>query len=341
MEANGVLQVEDPRVIRPGRRGFDRRLIERLAACPDVASARLDLTAGTCRIEFAPNGQDLRQRAQVFNACVHSALEDERAGIPAPWLGEHSWTTLLVQRNGDSSVVLEALEGQPGGRLSLRVGPAVKSRRPWSDLLGAIAQVEGVRTVRVRRWSDGLDVDYDPSRASGDTILAVAARAWGTPRSPSGHVGENARELSPAPGTQGRALLVRGPRRLLYMAMGGGCFVLTLVGLVVPGIPTVPFLMAAGYYLARSSPTLHRCLIRSRFFGPILAEWETHHALSRQSKTKLAGFTLVVILIALFVAFENPVLLLIVLLMASLSLYGLARIPEIIPSAPPQLALTS
>ena len=39
---------------------------------------------------------------------------------------------------------------------------------------------------------------------------------------------------------------------------------MTFVGLVVPGIPTVPFLLASSYYLARSSRTLHKRLLESR-----------------------------------------------------------------------------
>jgi uncharacterized membrane protein YbaN (DUF454 family) len=116
--------------------------------------------------------------------------------------------------------------------------------------------------------------------------------------------------------------------------------VLTLVGLVVPGIPTVPFLLATSYYFARSSPRLHRALLNSRFFGPMLAEWETHRALSRQSKLKLTAFTLVVVVITLILAPGNPVLLVIVALMTALSLYGIARIPEI-GTAPSRRALTT
>ena len=73
--------------------------------------------------------------------------------------------------------------------------------------------------------------------------------------------------------------------------MAGGAFTLTLVGLVVPGVPSVPFLLATSYYLARSSPRLNERLRRTAFFGPILQEWEGHDALSLTSKGKLIGLT--------------------------------------------------
>ena len=36
-------------------------------------------------------------------------------------------------------------------------------------------------------------------------------------------------------------------RCLMYMALAGGAFSITLVGLVVPGIPTVPILLATSF----------------------------------------------------------------------------------------------
>ena len=56
----------------------------------------------------------------------------------------------------------------------------------------------------------------------------------------------------------GGSRLRRGRSDVLYLALAGGSFAMTLVGLVVPGIPTVPFLLATSYFLARSSRWLDR-----------------------------------------------------------------------------------
>ena len=63
------------------------------------------------------------------------------------------------------------------------------------------------------------------------------------------------------------------------------------VGLSVPGVPTVTFAIAAGYYLARSSIRLHGKVVRSRLFGPIVREWLARHGLSMGSKAKLIALT--------------------------------------------------
>ena len=81
---------------------------------------------------------------------------------------------------------------------------------------------------------------------------------------------------------------------------------MTVVGLIVPGIPTVPFLLLSSYGFARSSPRINHWLRETRFFGPILIEWEQHGGLSRSSKKKLIGLTVVIILVAVILAPLSP-----------------------------------
>jgi uncharacterized membrane protein YbaN (DUF454 family) len=125
--------------------------------------------------------------------------------------------------------------------------------------------------------------------------------------------------------------LVRGPRRWLYLALGSGSLMMTFVALIVPGVPTVPFLLASSYYLSRSSRTLHNWLLESRLFGQVLREWETHRAMSRRSKWRLAGITFVVVLVTILIAPLSPLVIVLVAIMVSLTLVGVYKIPEIEP----------
>ena len=93
---------------------------------------------------------------------------------------------------------------------------------------------------------------------------------------------------------QATPAIASGLRRVYYLVMAGGSFTLTIVGFLVPGVPTVPFLMATSYYLVRSSPRLNEMLKRSRFFGPILEDLESSGGLRPRNKAKLIGLTLVV-----------------------------------------------
>lgn len=73
-------------------------------------------------------------------------------------------------------------------------------------------------------------------------------------------------------------------RRWLYISLGCVFVALGAVGVVLPGIPTTPFLLLASFFLVRSSPRLHRKMLASKTFGPILADWNRHRGLRRGVK---------------------------------------------------------
>lgn len=64
--------------------------------------------------------------------------------------------------------------------------------------------------------------------------------------------------------------MVRSPRRLFLAGLGIACVGLALAGMVVPGLPTTIFLIAASYLFTRSCPWLEERLIRNRVFRPYL-----------------------------------------------------------------------
>ncbi len=76
---------------------------------------------------------------------------------------------------------------------------------------------------------------------------------------------------------RGRA--VQQFRNLILLTLGLICVACGAVGIVVPGLPTTPFLLLALALFARSSPRLHAWLYRSRLFGPLLQEWQQHRAI--------------------------------------------------------------
>ena len=132
------------------------------------------------------------------------------------------------------------------------------------------------------------------------------------------------------PSINGQAIEVAtGLKRFQYLALAGGSFALTVAAFVIPGLPTVPCLLATSYYLARSSPRLDRMLRRMPFFGSILEEWEQHGAVSWSSKRKLIGLTVAIIAVTVVLTPLSPVALVVILIVASLSMLGVLRMPAL------------
>ena len=66
---------------------------------------------------------------------------------------------------------------------------------------------------------------------------------------------------------------------LAWLSLGLG-----LLGVLLPGLPTVPFILLSAYAAARGSARLHAWLLAHRRFGPMIADWQRHGAVSRRAK---------------------------------------------------------
>ena len=87
---------------------------------------------------------------------------------------------------------------------------------------------------------------------------------------------------------QARAALVarwgRVFSRPALLALGWLAVALGFVGIFVPGLPTVPFLLVAVWAFARSSQRLHDWLYHHPRLGPPLRDWREHGAISLRDK---------------------------------------------------------
>lgn len=68
------------------------------------------------------------------------------------------------------------------------------------------------------------------------------------------------------------------------MSAGWGALGLGAVGVILPVIPTTPFVLVAAWCFARSSERLHRRLLEHRTFGPLDREWEDHGVIPLRAK---------------------------------------------------------
>lgn len=90
---------------------------------------------------------------------------------------------------------------------------------------------------------------------------------------------------------------------LAYVFLG-----LALIGMVLPGLPTVPFLLLAAWFAARGSEKLHTWLYAHPHLGTLLIDWEREGAVSRKSKV-VAIVMLIISWLILFSRGISPILL--------------------------------
>ena len=94
--------------------------------------------------------------------------------------------------------------------------------------------------------------------------------------------------------------------RVVLVVGGSAALVLGVVGVVLPLLPTAPFvLLAAGCY-ARAWPPAHRWLREHRFFGPICRSGEEGRYLPPRAKTAALVVTTLSFGLTLFLVTALP-----------------------------------
>ena len=78
-------------------------------------------------------------------------------------------------------------------------------------------------------------------------------------------------------------------RRHIYRACGFLAVGLGAIGAFLPIMPTVPFLLLAVYFFARSSPELEKKILDHPHWGPQVLDWRERRAISRRAKTMAIG----------------------------------------------------
>ena len=328
-EKAGTLRVNDARLIARDRRAFCRRLVHAVGRRPGVSKTMIDLASASCRVEFAPGTTDVHTMAGVFADSVGEASTAALDGDGTPWWQPSTnWVALTAYALSGEVSLWETLEASPG-RIRVRHQALYGDFQRLSRVALALSQLDRVETCKAIPWSHRLTIEFRPENGVADWFLDQAERTFEDLLASDAEQAEATPLLAESSSRGGLVPVASGPRRLFYLALGAGALVLTVVGLIVPGIPTVPFLLLSSYGFARSSRRMNRWLRETRFLGPILSEWEEHGGLSRRSKKKLIGLTVVIILIAVVLAPLSPLGLVLILVMASLSIFGVNRLPSI------------
>lgn len=95
-------------------------------------------------------------------------------------------------------------------------------------------------------------------------------------------------------------------RRSVYKPLGFTFLALGAAGLVLPVLPTTPFILLAAWFFARSSEQWHQRLLQSDLFGPMIRNWEERRCVSWRTKLVGIGSMLVAGSASIVFALSNP-----------------------------------
>lgn len=103
-------------------------------------------------------------------------------------------------------------------------------------------------------------------------------------------------EPAPPPSRVHRSRTVRA----LLWVVGSVSLILGIIGVVLPGLPTTPFILLTATCYAKASPRLHQWLLNHRWFGPLLRDWERDRSLTRGTKAFAIGSMVVMVSLAVW-----------------------------------------
>ena len=120
-----------------------------------------------------------------------------------------------------------------------------------------------------------------------------------------------------------RSRIVRG---LLWLA-GSVSLLLGLIGVLLPGLPTTPFVLLAAACYAKASPRLHAALLQHRLTGPLLRDWEKHRSLTRRTKTIAVVSMLVMVSFSIWSFSHRPIAQAVLVVLGAVGAWVVLRIP--------------
>jgi uncharacterized membrane protein YbaN (DUF454 family) len=89
--------------------------------------------------------------------------------------------------------------------------------------------------------------------------------------------------------------------RFLWLLAGLLALALGVIGVVLPILPTTPFLLIAAFAFAQSSQRMHRWLLAHRLFGPLINNWHKYGSIDRTSKRTAIAIIVVTPILTWFI----------------------------------------
>ncbi|MCT2539610.1 YbaN family protein [Sedimentimonas flavescens] len=109
--------------------------------------------------------------------------------------------------------------------------------------------------------------------------------------------------------------------RVLWLIAGSISLGLGLLGVFLPLLPTVPFVLLAAFCFARSSERLHDWMLEHPKFGPAIADWRDRGAISARGKWAATISIVASLILAVVLGFPTKFLTIQTIALAGVTLF--------------------
>ncbi|MCA8881168.1 MAG: YbaN family protein [Rhodobacteraceae bacterium] len=96
--------------------------------------------------------------------------------------------------------------------------------------------------------------------------------------------------------------------RIFWLAAGLLSVAIGVIGIFLPILPTVPFMILAAFCFSESSPRLHAWLLSHPVYGPHIRDWRERGAIRLGAKRLATASILASILLSLLLRVPPPAL---------------------------------
>ncbi len=106
-------------------------------------------------------------------------------------------------------------------------------------------------------------------------------------------------------------------RKLGYFIVGWISLALGVLGIVLPLLPTTPFVLLSAFCFSKSSKRFHSWLLNHKVFGPLVKDWQRHGVIQLKAKILATVSMLAMISLSLYFVSIPAIYVFVILLMIS------------------------
>lgn len=110
----------------------------------------------------------------------------------------------------------------------------------------------------------------------------------------------------PKPSTRTHALS-RG-KKIVWILIGLVALFLGGLGVVLPILPTTPFVIVAAFAFGKSIPAWRRWLVNNKIFGPIIEDWEETGAIAPRYKALASTMMLAALALSFYMSIKPVII---------------------------------